>query len=158
MKVTYIEKPSFTVIGKLGQGYAKESSIWLPPLWKAANDNFGEISHLAKMDDAGNLAGIWGAMSGMQEDFAGWTEEGKYLAGCEVNDNAAPPSGWTKWVIPAYRFAVTECNQNTYQAVFAEAKQYILQQGLNIAGAVHEFYNPKDVNGEIYLYYPIQRM
>jgi len=158
MAVTYVEKPSFAVIGKLGQGEAKESAAWLPPLWQAANGSFGEISDLAKRDDAGNLVGIWGAMSDIAETFAGWQERGKYLAGCEVQDAAAAPENWTKWVIPGYKYAVALCTQATYGDVFFSTKAYLAEAGLPLVGAVHEFYDPKDQNGEIYLYFPIERL
>ncbi|WP_042209297.1 transcription activator effector-binding protein, partial [Paenibacillus durus] len=58
MVVHIEEKHSFTVIGKMGQGLSSESTEWIPKLWQEANQNFGEISSLAKKDSAGNLVGI----------------------------------------------------------------------------------------------------
>ncbi len=45
--VEIIEKEQFSVIVKLGKGFANEDPQWLPSLWKEANSNFIEISNLA---------------------------------------------------------------------------------------------------------------
>ncbi|MFD0713033.1 GyrI-like domain-containing protein [Paenibacillus sp. GCM10027626] len=156
MKVTIEGKESFTVIGKLGQGLAAEGKDWIPALWQEANQNFDEIRTLAKTDDEGNIAGIWGAMSDISESFQRWTEQGKYLAGCEVLDDAAAPAGWTKWVIPSYKYAIIGCNMDTYQERFHYmVNEYLPNKGHSIVGAVHEFYNPKETDGNLYLYFPI---
>jgi len=149
MDVTLVEKQSFTVIGKLGQGFANEGIEWIPPLWQDANRNFDEIRELAKLDETGSLVGFWGAMSDVDETFERWNDQGKYLAGCEVVDNAVPPSNWTKWVIPSYRNAVVKCTQSTYGDIF----NYMIQEYL----PRHEFYDPKETNGELELYFPIQK-
>lgn len=93
MSVRIEHKESFTVIGKLGQGLAIEGPMWIPTLWQEANYNFNEIQTLAKIDNAGNLVGLWGAMSDINEGFERWTDQGKYLAGCEVLDNSVAPVG-----------------------------------------------------------------
>ncbi|BCG60766.1 GyrI-like domain-containing protein [Paenibacillus sp. URB8-2] len=159
MEVLIEEKQSFTVIGKVGQGLSSESTEWIPKLWQEANRNFSEISSLAKTDSAGNLVGIWGAMSDVSERFERWTEQGKYLAGCEVLDGSVAPNGWTKWVIPSYKFAVMKCNQNTYRDKFKYmVNEYIPNHNYSIVGAVHEYYNPSEANGDLYLYFPIERI
>ncbi|WP_409340326.1 GyrI-like domain-containing protein [Paenibacillus sp. MBLB4367] len=157
--VEIIEKKHFAVIGKLGKGIAIESSKWIPPLWQEANSNFAEISNLAKLDDAGNIVGIWGAMSDVNEKFERWKEEGKYLAGCEVIDDAIAPNGWTKWVIPAFKYVVTKCTQDSYHNVFHHmVAEYLPQNNYKIVGAIHEFYNPRDNNGELSLYFPVEKV
>lgn len=159
MDINLSEKKSFSVIGKLGQGPSEEGPKWIPTLWKEANSNFNEISSLAKLDDKGNIVGIWGAMSDVSENFERWKEQGKYLAGCEVKDDAAAPSGWTKWVIPHYKYIVAKCNQNTYSDTFNYViNEYIPQHDYEIVGAVHEFYDPQNTNGELYLYFPIEKL
>lgn len=159
MDVSFIEKKSFVVIGKLGQGFAKESFKWIPPLWQEGNSKFNEISAFAKLNSDGSIAGIWGAMSDINEKFERWNEQGKYLAGCEVVDNVVAPINWTKWVIPSYKYAVVKCTQSTYGETFNYmVKEYLPQNGFDIVGAVHEFYNPKDTNGELYLYFPIKKL
>jgi predicted transcriptional regulator YdeE len=159
MYVKLVEKQSFTVIGKLGQGPADKGFQWIPPLWQEANSNFNEISNLAKTDDTGSLLGIWGAMSDVDERFERWKEQGKYLAGCEVVDDAEAPINWTKWTIPSYKYAVVKCAQDTYGDTFnCVVNGYIPQHEYTIIGAVHEFYDPKASNGELYLYFPIQKL
>lgn len=159
MDVKLIEKESFAVIGKLGQGLADKGFEWIPPLWEEANSNFNEISNLAKLDSTGNIVGIWGAMSDTDEKFKPWKEQGKYLAGCEVVNNAIAPINWTKWIIPSYKYAVVKCTKKTYSDIFNYmVKEYIPQHEFSIVGAVHEFYNPKDTTGELYLYFPIKKL
>lgn len=159
MDVKFIEKDSFTVVGKLGQGLSDESFKWIPPLWEDANSNFNEISSLAKLDDEGNIVGIWGAMSDIDEKFERWNEQGKYLAGCEVIDNSVAPCSWTKWIIPAYKYAVVKCTQKTYGETFKYmVNEYLPQHDFNIVGAIHEYYNPKDTSGVFYLYFPIKKL
>ena len=71
-----------------------------------ANSHFGEVQHLAKKDENGNIIGIWGAMSDFSRSFYAWEDfkKGLYLAGVECRDDAEAPSGWTKWVIPGYEY------------------------------------------------------
>lgn len=95
MEVKIINKPSFCVIGKLGQGSSDAGSIWIKSLWDEANSKFNEISDLAKYDESGKIAGVWGLMSDISEQFKRWGAEGKYLAGCEVKDNVIASLGWT---------------------------------------------------------------
>lgn len=69
MDVQIIRKESFSVIGKVGQGPANLGREWIPPLWEKANGNFGEISSLAKYDEACKIVGIWGLMSDVDRDL-----------------------------------------------------------------------------------------
>jgi len=159
MSVFIEEKKSFVVIGKLGQGLTAESHHWIPAIWQKANNNFEEIRPLAKTNNEVNILGIWGAMSDITESFERWTDQGKYLAGCEVFDNAIAPAGWTKWTIPSYKYAVVQCNQSTYQEKFDYMiHEYLPDNNYSIVGAVHEYYNPEETNGELYLYFPIEKM
>lgn len=158
MSVQIVVKPSFAVIGKLGQGLSSEASMWIPALWKEANDNFNEIRNLAKKDIAGNIIGIWGAMSDISERFDRWTDRGKYLAGCEVLDESVAPFGWVKWSIPSYKYAIIKCNQNTYQEKFDYMiNDFIPNNNYSIVGAIHEYYRPSETNGDLYLYFPIEK-
>lgn len=157
--VGIIEKQRFSVIGKMGEGFSSESSKWIPPLWHEANKNFVEISNLAKLDAEGNIVGIWGAMSDVSGNFERWKEEGKYLAGCEVTDDATPPNGWTKWIIPAFKYVVTKCTQDSYQNILNHMlSDYLPKNNYQIVGAIQEFYNPKDSSGELYLYFPVEKI
>lgn len=94
----------------------------------------------------------------LTESFERWTDQGKYLAGCEALDDSIAPAGWTKWNIPSYKYAVIECNQDTYQEKFNYMlKEYIPGNGYSIVGAVHEYYKPYVTDGGLYLYFPIER-
>ena len=151
-------KESFTVIGKLGQGLAAEGSMWIPVLWQEANYNFSEIQNLAKRDNEGNLVGLWGAMSDINEGFERWNDQGKYLAGCEVLESCVAPEGWTKWIIPSYKYAIIYCNQKTYQEIFKYmVNEYLPSNGYSIVGAVHEYYKPIETDGSLELYFPIEK-
>ncbi|QHT62362.1 GyrI-like domain-containing protein [Paenibacillus lycopersici] len=157
--VEFIAKQRFSVIGKLGEGRSAESSKWIPPLWQEANSRFSEISGLAKIDADGNYVGIWGAMSDVGGNFERWREEGSYLAGCEVADDALPPAGWTKWTIPAFKYAVSKCTQESYQAALATMlSNFLPDHNLQVVGAIQELYRPNDRGGELYLYIPIEKI
>ncbi len=65
-------------------------------LWEDANSYFYEIEELAKKDERGNLAGIWGTMSDLSHTFQPWEEDfskGCYLAGVECVDGAEASAG-----------------------------------------------------------------
>lgn len=157
--VGIVEKQQFSVIGKMGKGLAIEGPMWIPPLWQEANSNFVEIRNLAKLDAEGNIVGIWGAMSDVDEKFKRWKEEGKYLAGCEVPDDAIAPNGWTKWIIPAFKYVVIKCTQDSYKETFHYMiTDYLPLNNYTIAGAIQEFYYPKDNNGELSLYFPVEKI
>lgn len=158
MSVHIEQKDSFAVIGKLGQGAARDALEWISPLWQEANVQFEEIRGLAKTDNEGNLAGLWGAMSDLNETFERWSEQGKYLAGCEVLDDSLAPAGWTKWTIPAYTYAVIECRQTEYHEKFAYMLDtWLPDNGYSLVGAVHEFYKPGAADGALCLYFPIEK-
>lgn len=157
--VDIIVKEQFTVIGQMGQGLATNSTIWIPPLWQEANRRFSEINHLAKLNSDGMITGIWGAMSDVNEKFERWGTEGKYLAGCEVIDDAEAPAGWVKWVIPSFKYIMVKCTQDTYKKTFNHILEaYFPQHEYTLAGAVQEFYQPQDQNGELSLLFPIEKL
>ncbi len=157
MDIQVISKQSFSVIGKEGQGLAENSQQWIPPLWIDANSHFAEIVGLAKYDEAGKIAGIWGAMSDVSNTFKPWDHQGKYLAGCEALDVAEPPAGWTKWTIPAFTYIVANCSQNQYGDTFHYIlKEFIPSSNYTLAGAVQEYYPEPGNSDRIALYFPIK--
>ncbi len=84
MNVNKCIKESFTVIGK--EGSTRDGEGFIRRLWEDANSHFAEVQHLAKKDESGGLAGIWGAMSDFSRSFRPWEEgftKGLYLAGVE---------------------------------------------------------------------------
>ena len=70
MKINKSVKESFTVIGK--EGSTSDGEAFISKLWENANAHFGEVEHLAKKDENGNLCGIWGAMSDFSRSFMPW--------------------------------------------------------------------------------------
>ena len=58
MNVNKCIKESFTVIGK--EGSTRDGEGFIRRLWEDANSHFAEVQHLAKKDENGGLAGIWG--------------------------------------------------------------------------------------------------
>lgn len=147
-----IIKPAFTVIGK--EGSTRDGEGFIQRLWAAANGHFGEIAHLAKMEN-GKLAGVWGAMSDFSRSFQPWEDgftQGLYLAGAECVDGAEPPAGWVKWVIPGYEYIRVESGP----AAFPDTLAYLAQSGLELAGAVHDFTDP--ATGQGYMCFPIRKL
>lgn len=147
------EKDSFVVIGKMGSTLDGEGFI--QRLWEDANSHFGEVEHLAKKDESGAIAGIWGAMSDFSLSFEPWEDlsRGVYLAGVECMDDAEAPEGWTKWVIPAYKYIYVE-KQSSH--TFAEVIQYMKENNISLAGAVHDFACPQ--TGKDYMFFPISKL
>lgn len=146
-------KKSFAVIGKEGSTDSGEGFI--QRLWEDANSHFNEIEHLAEKDADGNLAGIWGAMSDFSRSFMPWQDgftKGLYLAGVECGLTAEAPDGWTKWVVPSYEYVYAE-NED---GLFPKVIEYLQENGMELAGAVHDFTSPKTEKG--YMYFPINKI
>ncbi len=107
MEYKIVNKPAFSVIGRLGSTEAGEGFI--ARLWQQANENFSEVAPLAKKKADGSFAGFWGLMSDMGMNFAPWEDgftRGLYLAGVEVESGAEAPEGWVKWEAPAREYLV----------------------------------------------------
>lgn len=148
-------KESFSVIGK--EGSTNDGNGFIQKLWQDANENFEEVSHLAKRDNEGNILGIWGAMSDLSGSFKPWEDnltKGLYLAGLEVNDDAIPPKGWTKWVIPSYEYIYVKCDEDD---IFSKVIKYLKDNNLQLVGAVNDFNCPEE-NGQLYMFFPIRKL
>ena len=155
MEIKRCIKAPFSVIGK--EGSTEDGEGFIQRLWNEANSHFGEIEHLAKKDEVGNISGIWGAMSDFSHSFKPWEEnysKGVYLAGVEAIDGAKTPEGWTKWRIPGYEYLYVKC---TEENIFPKVIAYMQEQGLELAGAVHDF-NCTVENGQGYMFFPIRRL
>ena len=61
MNIEIFEKPAFAVIGR--EGSTEDGPGFVQKLWAEANAYFGEVAHLAKLDENGAFAGFWGAMN-----------------------------------------------------------------------------------------------
>lgn len=154
MKIETCIKEAFAVIGK--EGSTENGPGFVQNLWADANAHFAEVAHLAKKDEYGNPAGIWGAMSDFSRAFLPWEDgfsRGLYLAGVECPDDAEPPEGWTKWVIPGFEYICAECDHDT---VFPEMITYLQDNNIPLAGAVHDFTCPK--TSKNYMFFPIRRL
>ena len=153
MKIETYEKESFVVIGK--EGATTDGAGFIQKLWDEANSHFGEIAHLAKKDEDGNISGIWGAMSDFSRSFQPWEgfQKGLYLAGVECNEDAKAPDGWAKWVIPGYEYIYVE-RENDH--TFSEVIRYMKGNGIALAGAVHDFTCPQ--TGKGYMFFPIREL
>lgn len=147
-------KESFAVIGK--EGFTGDGAGVIRQLWEDANCNFGEVAHLAKKDEKGNLAGVWGVMSDINRSFLPWEEgftKGLYLAGVECEEGAEAPEGWTRWVVPGFEYVYTEKEK---EDTFSGVLEYLAENGLELAGAVQEFNCPE--TRKEYLFFPIRRL
>lgn len=153
MKIEKCKKEAFTVIGK--EGSTEDGAGFIGRLWEDANSHFDEIRQLVKKDENGDPAGIWGAMSDFSRSFKPWEDFGRglYLAGAECADGAEAPNGWVKWVIPGYEYLCVEReNENT----FSDMIQYLKDNGISLAGAVHDFTCPR--TGKNYMFFPIKAL
>lgn len=153
MKINKCVKKSFVVIGK--EGSTLDGENFIQKLWEDANSHFEEVQHLIKKDKNGKIGGIWGAMSDFSRSFKPWEDfcKGLYLAGVECNDEAEAPDGWTKWIIPGYEYIYVECENND---TFPRVIEYMKDNGIPLAGAVHDFICPQ--TGKNYMYFPIRRI
>lgn len=147
-------KEAFAVIGK--EGSTNDGPGFVQSLWTDANAHFAEVAHLAKKDENSNLVGIWGAMTDFSRSFLPWEDgfsRGLYLAGVECVDDAQAPEGWVKWNVPGFEYLRVECD---HDGVFPEMIDYLRENGISLAGAVHDFTCPQ--TGKNYMYFPIGRI
>lgn len=154
MNIQMCTKKSFVIIGK--EGSTEDGDGFIQKLWEDANYHFHEVAHLAKKDDKGNIAGIWGAMSDFSHSFKPWENsfsEGLYLAGVECEDDAEAPNGWTKWVVPGYEYIYVKCEENN---TFSNVLKYLKDNNFVLAGAVHDFSCPE--SREAYMFFPIRKL
>ncbi len=152
MQIEKCIKETFSVIGK--EGSTNEGEGFIARLWDNANVHFHEIEHLAKKDENGNIAGIWGNMSDFSRSFLPWEDgftKGLYLAGVECIEEAKAPVGWTKWTIPGYEYIYVENDNND---TFPNVISYLNDNNISLVGAVHDFNCP--ITGKAYMYFPIR--
>jgi len=157
--IKIVDKAAFAVLGKEGAGSSDQSIEWIAPLWKNAQEHFTEIALFAKKNESGALVGFWGAMTDMDRTNHPWRDhQGRYLAGCESWWDALAPEGWSRWEIPAYRYAVIRCTMRTYEeAMRYMTKEFMPANGYLLMGAIQEFYDPRNLGGELELYFPIEK-
>ena len=153
MRIEKITKPAFAVIGRLGT--TEDGEGFIARLWQAANEHFPEIEPLVKRSENGMPAGFWGAMSDLSLSFQPWEDgfsKGRYLAGVEVAPDAVAPTGWEKWVSPAYEYLVA---QQDGPDAFMRAIKYIAENDMELAGAAYDRVMP-GTDGFIFL--PVKKI
>ncbi len=153
MTIKHFTKPAFSVLGK--EGSTADGPDFIARLWAEANAHFAEVQPFAKTDENGCFTGFFGAMSDMGRNFLPWEDgftRGLYLAGVECQDGAIAPEGWTRWDIPGFEYLKAESGGDTFPKMLA----YIADQGLTLAGAVHDFTDPADGKG--YMLFPIRKL
>ena len=155
-KYEIVDLPEITVIGKEGL-CTKEKNV-VRDLWAQANSGFGDVADLGMKDADGSYTGFWGAMSDETMSFMPWTDgftRGLYLAGIEVYQDAAVPTGWVRWVLPARKYLVTEVDPDSYQETFRYViSRLIPELGMKLAGAVCDFTEPS--SGQNKLFFPVE--
>ena len=153
MRIERVTKESFVVIGK--EGSTQDGEGFIQKLWEDANAHFDEIANLAKRDEAGNLLGIWGTMTDFLRSFQPWDDfnRGLYLAGVECRDEAEAPEGWVKWTIPGYEYLMVERES---EDTFSEMLEYMRENNITLAGAVHDFSCPE--TGKGYMFFPVRKL
>lgn len=154
MNISRRVKESFSVIGK--EGSTRQGEGFVQKLWEDANSHFGEVQALAKVNEQGELVGIWGAMTSFDRSFSPWEEnftQGLYLAGIECREEAEAPEGWTKWTVPGFEYVTAEAEDpDTFQKMV----EFLEKEGLSLVGAVQDFTCPQ--TGKNYLYFPIRKL
>ena len=154
MQLRKIVKDAFFVMGKPGS--TEDGEGFVQRLWADANAHFAEVQPLARIDEKGNLAGIWGVMTDFTRQFMSWQDnfsKGLYLAGVECDECAQAPDGWEKWRVPGFEYLCAACKgENTFAAVI----QYMKENDIPLAGAVQDFTYPQ--TGKNYMLFPIQRL
>ena len=154
MNIEKIKKPSFAVIGM--EGSTAEGEGFVQRLWDKANGRFAEVAALAKKNEDGSLAGIWGAMTDLSRSFMPWEDgftKGLYLAGVECEDSAQPPEGWVRWEMPAFEYLRVRCEGGD---TFGKMLTHMREEGIELAGAVQDFTDP--TAGISYMLFPVKRL
>lgn len=154
-----VQLPDIAVIGK--EGLCTPEKNIVSQLWTEANSHFDEVADLAMKEKdgpkAGAYVGFWGVMSDESRSFLPWTNNfsrGLYLAGVEVNRDAEAPEGWTRWVMPARRYLVTDVDQASYGSTFREVINSIIpDMGYELSGAVCDYTEP--ATGKNKLFFPV---
>ena len=62
------------------------------------------------------------------------------------------PDGWTKWTIPSYEYIVVESHREAFEDTLGQVNE----EGISLAGAVHDYTDP--TTGKGYLYFPIREV
>ena len=99
--------------------------------------------------------GFWGAMTDFSRSFKPWEDfcRGLYLAGAECSGGTKAPEGWTKWTVPGFEYLRVQCDGSD---TFARMMGYLDENGIALAGAVHDFTCPE--TGRNYMFFPVRKL
>ena len=155
-KYEIVDLPRIAIIGK--EGFCTKEKNIVQNLWEQANLRFNEVADIGMKNADGSYVGFWGAMSDETMSFMPWTDDfsrGFYLAGIEVYEDTAVPSGWAKWVMPARKYLVTEVNPDSYKETFRNVTDRLIPElGMKLTGAVCDFTEP--ATGQNKLFFPVE--
>ena len=143
-------KNAFCVIGKSGS--TDDGADFIKNLWKEANDHFHEVEHLAKVEN-GKMSGIWGIMTRMDYSFLPWEDDfskGRYMAGIECPEDAYPPTGWKRWIVPGFEYIKVKVTGPT---TFRDALAQLEAEGETLVGSVQDYTDP--LTKENYMLFPV---
>ena len=156
VKYEIIDLPEISIIGKEGLCTKEKNAV--QDLWQQANTHFSEVADLGMKNADGSYVGFWGAMSDETLAFLPWMDDfsrGLYLAGIEVSEDTAVPNGWTKWVMPARKYIVTDVAAESYGETFRNVINNLIPElGMKLAGAVCDFTEP--ATGQNKLFFPVE--
>lgn len=156
MEMKIVDLPAIAVIGKAGLCTPEKNVA--QHLWREANAHFAEVAALGLKHPDGTYVGFWGAMSDEGMRFRPWTHRftrGLYLAGVQTRADARAPEGWTKWIMPARKYAVADVAPNEYDKVFCEVvSRALAERGMKLAGTVCDYIEP--ATGQNRLYFPVE--
>lgn len=156
MHIKHVKLASFAVLGKLGS--TKDGQGFVQRLWQHANEQFGDVKHLALTNEFNDYMGFWGLMSDYDMNFMPWDhyQNGYYLAGVEVDMHTKAPEGWTKWIFPSCECIAVKV-EGEYQACIAKGLDYLKAHHYTLAAAMIDFMDPLE-QGQPYIYFPIKRL
>lgn len=145
---------SFTVIGLVGDDSAGPG--YVGKLWQEINTKGKAIMHLAKKDDEGSIMGAWGLMNDETLSFlppGEKTARTLYMAGIETEDNARPPKGFTRWVVPESDYLYAPAGRNKVETI-KSILQYAEEHGWVPASCAFDF---MPLQSEMYLFLPVRK-
>lgn len=150
-----VKKDDRAIIGVQGIGDVLTSEEWVPTLWFSLEEKLPDI--LEQLAIPEESIPCWGIMSDAKEWLSPWIDgEGLYLAGIDVPLQMTCPPGWHRSILPAMEYIVIR----TTIPLVSEAVRFLFEtvvpdEGIEIIGAIHEYYGPDYLPGEISLYAPI---
>ncbi len=127
-------------------------------LWQELNRRGQALQELAKRDEDGDIMGAWGLLNNQTHNFRLTTKPGTkifYMAGLEVEDEAAAPAGFTKWIAPGGEYLYAPVEENKL-ATLGQLLQYAQDHELEPNGYPFDFMPPEGEMPYIFLSVKVQ--